>query len=447
MKEGETIQETYTRFTTLANELKSLGRIILEEDKVKKILTRVLPVFWESKITAIQESKNIATLKLDELIGNLTAYELRRQTIKMDAPKKERSLALKITEGADLEEDEMAMITKDFKNYLMRGNGPSINGSYSKPRVPKKQTNEGYYKCGKTDHHIKNCPQWEIEGKKERDKRRNMKKEHVQPKKTKGSTKAIVAAWGESSNEDSEDEDRNKQALIAIGESDEKSEKGYLSYSFIDESEDLNNEKEQLSKECVILKAKCKNLELRASESDSKNAELKNQVHELDITVLELRSENLKLKLGKGKKKVDHTQLTLEENLGKMKNELYKRDKQIRVFKEDLSKVKHELDRTCKWNRSCDTLSWLYEHHSSNKRGLGDKTPAPKWDLKSKYLTLPENRICTYRGKTGHYKSECNAKEKASQKNKIFVQGKSRLPGWAKKNLIYPFAYRKRPKD
>ena len=53
MKEGETIQEMYTRFTTLTNELKSLGRIILEEDKVEKILTRVLPVTWESKITTI----------------------------------------------------------------------------------------------------------------------------------------------------------------------------------------------------------------------------------------------------------------------------------------------------------------------------------------------------------------------------------------------------------
>ncbi|XP_070050157.1 uncharacterized protein [Nicotiana tomentosiformis] len=112
MKEGDTIQEMYTRFTTLTNKLKSLGRTLLEEDKVEKILTKVLPVSWESKITAIQESKNIATLRLDELMGNLTAYELRRQTMKMDVPKKERSLTLRITEGGDLEEDEMAMITK-----------------------------------------------------------------------------------------------------------------------------------------------------------------------------------------------------------------------------------------------------------------------------------------------------------------------------------------------
>ncbi|XP_075103487.1 uncharacterized protein LOC142178063 [Nicotiana tabacum] len=79
VKEGETIQEMYTRFTTLTNELKSLGMIIPKEERVEKILTRVLPITWESKITAIQESKNIATLPLDELIGNLTTYELRRK--------------------------------------------------------------------------------------------------------------------------------------------------------------------------------------------------------------------------------------------------------------------------------------------------------------------------------------------------------------------------------
>ncbi|XP_070035291.1 uncharacterized protein [Nicotiana tomentosiformis] len=55
MKDGETIQEMYTRFTTLTDELKSLGRIIPEKERVEKILTRVLPITWESKITTIQE--------------------------------------------------------------------------------------------------------------------------------------------------------------------------------------------------------------------------------------------------------------------------------------------------------------------------------------------------------------------------------------------------------
>ncbi|XP_070044908.1 intracellular protein transport protein USO1-like [Nicotiana tomentosiformis] len=445
MKERETIQDMYTRFTTLTNELKCLGRVILEEDKVEKILTRVLPISWERKITAIHESKNIATLRLDELIRNLTAYELRRQTMNMDVPKKERSLALRITERADLEEDEMAMITKDFKKYLMRGKGSSRDENYNKARVPKKQTNEGCYKCRKTDHHIKKFPQWKIEWKKERSERRNMKKEQVHPKKNKGSTKAMVAAWGESSDEESDDEDGDEQALMKIGESYEESKVSIihlkdkikflskeklseLLLDFIDEFEVINKEKEQLSKDCMILKVKCKNLELRVSETVSENTALKNQVHTFEANILELKSEKLKLKLGTSKKTADCTQLTLEENVGKLKDELYRKDEQVRVLKEDLGKVKHELDRTSKWNRSSDALSWLQEHYSSNRRGLGFGNQLPKWYPKSKYLTLPENKICTHCGKTGHYKSECNAKERASQKNKNFVQGKNWLP-------------------
>ncbi|XP_070032634.1 uncharacterized protein [Nicotiana tomentosiformis] len=167
------------RFTTLTNELKFLGRIIPEDDRVEKILTR--------------ESKNIATHPLDELIGNLKACELRRQTMKMDVPKKERSLALRITEVSNLEDGEMKMITKEFKKYLRSGKGYSRSGSYNKARAPEMQANNGCYKCGKTEHIIKNCPLWEIEWKNDRVERKNRKKE--------------------------QDDER---AIIAVGESDEE---------------------------------------------------------------------------------------------------------------------------------------------------------------------------------------------------------------------------------
>ncbi|XP_070058080.1 uncharacterized protein [Nicotiana tomentosiformis] len=101
----------------------------------------------------------------------------------------------------------MAMITKDFKKYTRRGKGYSIIGNYSKSKSLEKQTNDGCYKCGKTDHHIMNCPLWKIEWKKERAEQRNRKKKQVQPKKSnnKRSTKDMVAAWGESSDDDEEE--------------------------------------------------------------------------------------------------------------------------------------------------------------------------------------------------------------------------------------------------
>nr|XP_016454092.1 PREDICTED: uncharacterized protein LOC107778358 [Nicotiana tabacum] len=104
-----------------------------------------------------------------------------------------------------------------------------------------------------------------------------------------------------------------------------------LLLELIDESEDVNNEKEQLLKECVILKAKCKNLKLRACETENENIILKNQLRALDTTVLELKSENIKLKLGTSKEIASDRELTLEGDLGKVKDELYKRDDQVQV--------------------------------------------------------------------------------------------------------------------
>jgi len=70
MGDRETIMDMYTRFTHITNELKSLGKTFTTEEPVRKIL-RFLPRSWEAKVTAIQEAKDLKTLSLDELIGNL----------------------------------------------------------------------------------------------------------------------------------------------------------------------------------------------------------------------------------------------------------------------------------------------------------------------------------------------------------------------------------------
>ncbi|KAH0688872.1 hypothetical protein KY289_016230 [Solanum tuberosum] len=75
MKSGESLQDMITRFTTVVNELISLGKIYTTEEQVDKVL-RTLPRSWEIKVTAIREAKDLTNMTLDELEGNLKTYEM-----------------------------------------------------------------------------------------------------------------------------------------------------------------------------------------------------------------------------------------------------------------------------------------------------------------------------------------------------------------------------------
>ena len=81
-----------------------------------------MPRNWEAKVTAIQEAKDLKTLSLDELIGNLQTYELRRNSQQQEETKKDRGLALKIMEedSSDLDEEDMAMLARKFKKFFKK---------------------------------------------------------------------------------------------------------------------------------------------------------------------------------------------------------------------------------------------------------------------------------------------------------------------------------------
>ncbi|GJW22052.1 hypothetical protein Tco_0032674 [Tanacetum coccineum] len=108
--EEESIDNAFAKFNTIITSLKALDEGFSSKNCVRKFL-RALHPKWRAKVMAIEESKNLTTLPLDELIGNLKVYE---EVIKKDFEtvkgKKEqsRSLALKSDNG----EDEMEK-TKD----------------------------------------------------------------------------------------------------------------------------------------------------------------------------------------------------------------------------------------------------------------------------------------------------------------------------------------------
>ncbi|GKE59359.1 zf-CCHC domain-containing protein, partial [Tanacetum coccineum] len=94
----ETIDSSFTRFNAIVTSLKSLDSDYSSKNHVRKFL-RALPFKWKAKVTAIEETKDLATLPLDELVGNLKVYEMILENdevvSKTTTKEKVKSLALK----------------------------------------------------------------------------------------------------------------------------------------------------------------------------------------------------------------------------------------------------------------------------------------------------------------------------------------------------------------
>ena len=111
----------HMRFTSIINEMYSLGEIVPNKKAVRKLLS-VLHETWESKVEAINEARDLDTLAMDELIGNLITYELKKnQEKEIGGKRKERNLFLKATASHDFEDENISLITTRFTRMLKRG--------------------------------------------------------------------------------------------------------------------------------------------------------------------------------------------------------------------------------------------------------------------------------------------------------------------------------------
>nr|GEV93032.1 putative reverse transcriptase domain-containing protein [Tanacetum cinerariifolium] len=105
------------------------SKYFISKNYVRKFL-RALHPKWRAKVTAIEESKNLTTLPLDELIGNLKVYEeVINKDLETVKGKKEqsRSLALKVKKEVN-DEDSSSSDSKDEENNDQRA---FIGGEWS----------------------------------------------------------------------------------------------------------------------------------------------------------------------------------------------------------------------------------------------------------------------------------------------------------------------------
>ncbi|GJT25103.1 hypothetical protein Tco_0895040 [Tanacetum coccineum] len=127
ISEDESIDSDFARFNTIITSLKALDEGYSSKNYIRKFL-RALHPKWRAKVTTIKESKDITSLSLYELIGNLKVYEMIiKKDSKIVKAKVERiSFALKAKKESSDEEcstsgskdEEYAMAVRDFKKFF-----------------------------------------------------------------------------------------------------------------------------------------------------------------------------------------------------------------------------------------------------------------------------------------------------------------------------------------
>ena len=213
MSEDESFDSFYSKLNEVV-----IGKFNLDEKTedskvVRKILRSLLESFW-AKVTAIEESKDLDEIKIQELIGSLQTYELG-----LPSHKPSKSLTLKTiikrmdnsNEEDDVEKD-VAFLAKNFWKFLkMKNSGKLYNkGKFSSSKGDRKefkkkdgkesQSPQGIvcFECNAHGHLKKKCPNY-LRG--------------------KGKAYATALSDSDSSNSDSEascDEKGNFSTFITI---------------------------------------------------------------------------------------------------------------------------------------------------------------------------------------------------------------------------------------
>ncbi|GKA42751.1 retrovirus-related pol polyprotein from transposon TNT 1-94 [Tanacetum coccineum] len=320
----------FAKFNIIITSLKSLDEGHSSKNYVRKFL-RALHPKWRAKVTAIEESKDLTSLSLDELIGNLKVHEMiiKKDSKIVKAKRERKSLALKakkessdeesLTSGS--EDEEYAMAVRDFKKFFKR-RGRFVRQPrndikiFQRSRDDKNGKGERKcFRCGDLNYLIRECPK---------------------PPRDKNQRAFIGGSWRDSGEED---DAKDETCLVAQASnevcsdsfyfSDKNSSKDYLT---------LDNEYDKLCKMSLEIITNNKQLKVIRNSLESKLGELK-------------------LKLG-----------TIEKNKGvdlKCTN--------CQVHKIDNEKLKEEALKRIQFEKSTHCLNEMLNNQkpSRDKLGLG----------------------------------------------------------------------------
>ncbi|GJS89415.1 retrovirus-related pol polyprotein from transposon TNT 1-94, partial [Tanacetum coccineum] len=166
ISEDESIDSVFARFNTIITSLKALDEGYSSMNYVRKFL-RALHPKWRAKVTAIEESKDLTSLSLDELIGNLKVHDDEECS----------------TSGS--EDEEYAMAVRDFKRRGRFVRQPrNDKKTFQRSRDDKNdKSDRKYFRCSDPNHLIGEYPK---------------------PPKDKNQIAFVGGSWSDSGEEDDE---------------------------------------------------------------------------------------------------------------------------------------------------------------------------------------------------------------------------------------------------
>ncbi|GJU32892.1 zf-CCHC domain-containing protein [Tanacetum coccineum] len=188
-----------------------------------KEIWKTLLITHQAKVTAIEESKNLTSLSLDELIGNLKVHEMIiKKDFKIVKAKVERKfIALKAKKKSSDEEcltfgsedEEYAMAVRDFKKFFKRRGRFVRQPRNDKKTFPRSRdenngkSNRKCFRCGNPNHLIGECPK---------------------PPKDKNQRAFVGDSWIDSG-EEYDEKVKDEMCLVAHASSEVCSESSYFS--------------------------------------------------------------------------------------------------------------------------------------------------------------------------------------------------------------------------
>ncbi|GJV30937.1 retrovirus-related pol polyprotein from transposon TNT 1-94 [Tanacetum coccineum] len=227
---------------------------------------------WRAKVTAIEESKDLTSLSLDELIGNLKVYEMiiKKDSEIVKAKVERKSLALKSKKESS--DEECSTSGSEDEEYAMAKRDDDKTG----------KNDRKCFRCGDPNHLIGECPK---------------------PPKDKNQRAFVGGSWSDSGDKDDE-KVKDETCLVTHASSEVCSESSYFSdeNTSIDDIT-LDNEYDKLYEEEAIREIEKKILENNVEDEtleidevvnikESRNHPLENVIGNLNQRTLRSQAQN-----------------------------------------------------------------------------------------------------------------------------------------------------------